>query len=254
MVARLAGKIALVTGGTSGIGRAAALALADEGASVAVVGRRRAEGEETIELVQRAGGRGIALVGDVTSAADIGEAIGETLKVFGQLDLAVNNAGMGAEGATITDTSEETYDRIMSVNAKGVWLAMRAELRVMRDAGRGGAIVNTASVGGFLGSPNAASYVASKHAVVGLTKTAALENAPAGIRINCVAPGTVETDMIEQFVRGNLALRDHIASLHPLGRIGRPEEIAQAILWLCSDRSSFVTGHVLTVDGGYSIA
>lgn len=246
----LAGCVAFVTGGTSGIGRAACLAFARHGVRVAVAGRQRDQGAQTVEAVRALGGDAIFVPVDVTDARDVANAVQAAVKTFGRLDIAFNNAGVEADGVPLADGTPELYDRIMDTNVKGVWLCMREEIAAMRAAG-GGAIVNTASVGGVVGFPGASIYSASKHAVVGLTKAAALEVAKEGIRVNCVAPGTVDTPMFGRFA-AEAALREQVAAMHPLGRIVAPEEIAEAALWLCSPRSSFVTGHTLLVDGGFS--
>ena len=245
-------KVALVTGATSGIGRAAALAFAREGARVVVSGRREKEGHETAALIRQAGGESRFVRTDVTHENDVAALVHHTVSTYGQLDVAVNNAGVEDTPASIHEQTVENYHRIMSANVLGVFLALKHEIPAMLKNG-GGAIVNTASVAGLIGFPGAGIYVASKHAVLGLTKSAALEYATQGIRVNAVSPGAIETPMFDRFTEGLGAEgRRQIMVLHPMGRTGRPEEIAEAMLWLCSDQASFVTGQSLAVDGGWT--
>lgn len=243
-------KIALVTGGTSGIGRATAIAFARAGAKVVVSGRREKEGAETLALVQKAGGTGLFVRADVAKEADVKNLIDATLRAYGRLDVAFNNAGI--ESAVIKPTHEQDdadFDRVFAINVKGVYLSLKHEIAAMLKTG-GGSIVNTSSVAGLIGMPGAGPYVASKHAVIGLTKNAALEYAKQGIRVNAVAPAAIETPMFDRFTEA--VPRDFLASLHPIGRVGKPEEIADAVLWLSSPQSSFVTGQTITVDGGFT--
>jgi NAD(P)-dependent dehydrogenase (short-subunit alcohol dehydrogenase family) len=247
------GKVALVTGGGSGIGRAAALAFADAGARVVVSGRREAEGFETIALIKKAGGQGTFIRGDVSNEADVEKLVAQTVKTFGRLDAAFNNAGIEGEvGKPTHEQSVTNYRSVMDINVLGVLLAMKHEIGAMLKNG-GGAIVNNASVGGLVGFPGVSVYVASKHAVLGLTRTAALEYAKQGIRVNAVSPGGIETPMLNRFTGGpGTDFSNQLAGMHPVGRLGRPEEIAEAVVWLCSDKASFVTGLSLTADGGFT--
>ena len=244
------GKVALVTGGTSGIGRATAIAFAREGAKVVVAGRRTAEGEETVRMIRAKGGTAVFVQADVAQESQVKNLIGRTLEHFGRLDIAFNNAGIEQAGPFLEQTVE-TYDRVMDINVKGVWLSMRHEIPAMLKSG-GGAIVNTSSVAGVVGFAGAEIYIASKHAVIGLTKSAAVEFAKQGIRINVVLPAAIETDMFQRFVGENAEAQKAFAALHPIGRIGTAEEVAEAVLWLSSPKSSFVAGHSLLVDGGFT--
>jgi NAD(P)-dependent dehydrogenase (short-subunit alcohol dehydrogenase family) len=245
------GKVALVTGGTSGIGRAAALAYAREGAKVVVAGRRTAEGKETVRLVQAQGGEALFVTTDVSQAAQVRELVDRTMEKFGRLDFAFNNAGIEQEPTPFLEQDEKTYDRVMDINVKGVWLSMKHEIPAMLKTG-GGSIVNTSSGLGVIGMPGVEIYVASKHAVIGLTKSAALEFGKQGIRINAVLPAAIETEMLERFVGDNAETRAYMTAKHPIGRIGKAEEIADAAIWLSSGKASFVTGHSLLVDGGFT--
>jgi len=244
-------KVVLITGGTSGIGRATAVAFAREGASVVITGRRAEEGNRTLELVQAAGREGLFVRADVSKAADVENTLATLLARFGRLDVAFNNAGVEDIAAPFHEQTVENYDRVMGINVKGLWLSMQAEIRQMLKQG-GGAIVNTSSVGGLIAIAGNATYVATKHAVLGFTKGAALEYAKQGIRVNAVAPAAIDTEMVQRFA-SEQAVRDQLARSHPMGRIGQPEEVAQAVLWLASPAASFVTGHTLVVDGGYLV-
>ena len=244
------GKTALVTGGGAGIGRATALAFAREGARVIVGNRNSDRGRETVELIRKAGGSAAFHRTDVTIATDVEALVAFAVKEFGSLDLAFNNAGVFADLSPITEQSEADYDRVIDTNVKGVWLAMKYELRQMQKQGRG-VIVNNASVGGLIGSgAGLAVYSASKHAVVGLTKCAALENAKKGIRINVVCPAVIDTDMAVKFAHDLGITTKEFGDVHPVGRNGRPEEVASAVMYLCSDGASFMTGTSVVIDGG----
>jgi NAD(P)-dependent dehydrogenase (short-subunit alcohol dehydrogenase family) len=249
-MASLTGKVAIITGGSSGIGRATAIAFAREGAKVAIASRREEEGEETVRLVKEAGSDGFFVKTDVAKAADVSAMVEKTVQQYGSLDYAFNNAGIEEAPTSLVEQTEETFDRIVNINIKGVWLSMKYQIPQMLKNG-GGVIVNTSSVGGLIGVPGVPIYVASKHAVLGLTKSAALEYAKQGIRINAVSPGAIETEMFDRFA-DDPQMRGQMAAAHPVGRVGKAEEIASAVLWLCSDGASFVTGQTLTVDGGFT--
>lgn len=239
-------KVAIVTGGSSGIGRATAVALANQGAKVTVAARRSKEGEETVHLIKEAGSDGIFVKTDVANENDVRSLVEKTVKQYNRLDYAFNNAGIEEMTTPLVDQTSKVFDQIMNVNVKGVWLSMKYEIPEMIRTG-GGAIVNTSSGAGVVGYPQQPIYIASKHAVLGLTKSAALEYAKSGIRINAIAPGVTETEMVE---RVDKQLIEHLKSITPIGRIGDPQEIANAVVWLLSDKASFVLGHTLLVDGG----
>lgn len=247
----LSGKAALITGASSGIGRATALLLARAGASVAVASRRKNLNEETLAQVVAAGGKGISIVADVSNEADVARAVQETVKAFGRLDIAFNNAGIEGAICPLGEATADQVDAVLNINIKGVLYSMKHEIPAMLAHG-GGSIINTSSVAGHIGIPGVAPYVASKHAVEGLTKTAALEYAKQGIRVNAVAPAAIETPMYGRFVGDNTQAREHMKGLHPVGRIGTPEEVAHCVLWLASSHSSFVTGQSILVDGGFT--
>src|ERR1700733_5655525 len=245
------GKVAIVTGATSGIGRAAAVAYAKEGVKVVVAGRRAAEGEETVRLLRAQGGEGFFVTTDVSKAAQVKELVERTMQKFGRLDFAFNNAGIEQQPTPLLEQDEETYDRVMDINVKGVWLSMKYEIPAMLKTG-GGSIVNTSSSLGVVAMPGIEIYAASKHAVIGLTKSAAVEFGKQGIRVNAVLPAAIETDMLQRFIGDNADTRAYIMGKHPIGRIGTSEEIAEAAIWLSSSKASFVTGHSLLVDGGFT--
>jgi NAD(P)-dependent dehydrogenase (short-subunit alcohol dehydrogenase family) len=242
-------KVAIVTGGSSGIGRATAVALAKQGAKVTVAARRSKEGEETVRLIKEAGSDGIFVKTDVANENDVRSLVEKTVKQYNGLDYAFNNAGIEEMTTPLVDQTSEVFDQIMNVNVKGVWLSMKYEIPEMIKTG-GGAIVNTSSGAGVIGYPQQPIYIASKHAVLGLTKSAALEYAKSGIRINAIAPGVTETAMVERVAEDNKQFIESIKSITPIGRIGDPQEIANAVVWLLSDKASFVLGHTLLVDGG----
>ena len=248
---KMSQKVAIITGSSSGIGRATAISIAKEGIKVVIAARREKEGEETLNLVKESGGDGMFVQTDVSNEDSVIALVEETARRYGRLDYAFNNAGVVEDPAPFTNKTLSSFDKIMAVNVKGVWLSMKHEIPQMLKNGGGGAIVNNSSVFGVIGNPQLPIYVASKHAILGLTKAAALEYAKAGIRINAVAPGAIETEMMEQAIGNDKQLRQALISLHPIGRAGKPEEIANAVLWLLSDKASFVTGHTLVVDGGW---
>jgi NAD(P)-dependent dehydrogenase (short-subunit alcohol dehydrogenase family) len=248
----LDGKVALVTGGGGDIGRATALAMVREGARVAVADLAAAAAHDTAALINTAGGQAIALVGDVTRAADVRAMVGDTVAAYGRLDCAFNNAGIApyqvdAEGHLTAEWPEESFDRMIAVNLKSVWLCMKEEIPQMLSQG-GGAIVNTGSIAGLIGLQTSSAYAAAKHGVIGLTKTAALEYATGHIRVNAVCPGFIETKMTEDTMRRRGAA---IMAQIPFGRMGQPGEIAEMVVWLCSERASYVTGAAYNVDGGW---
>lgn len=250
MTRELEGKVGLVTGGTSGIGRDASVLFAKAGAKVVVAGRREAEGKETVDLIRAAGGEGLFVKADVSRAADVEALVQKTVEKFGRLDVAFNNAGIEGAWIPIIEQSEEDWDRTIDINLKGVWLCLKHEIRQMLKQGGGGAIVNMASVAGWIGSAGAATYCASKHGVIGLTKSAALETARNGIRINVVCPAVIETPMGER-IFGAPEMKKYALGLHPIGRFGTPMEVAEAVVWMCSERASFMTGQSLVLDGGF---
>ena len=250
MVDELANKVALVTGGGSGIGRESSFAFARAGAKVVVADVNEAGGQQTVRRIEDTGGTAAFVRCDVSRAQDVEALIERTVALYGRLDCAHNNAGIEGPVTLPADYGEDEFDRVIAVNLKGVYLCLKYEIPRMIAQG-GGAIVNTASVAGLTGSPVLSGYVASKHGVVGLTKSAALAYATQGIRVNAVCPGVIDTPMVERALgSGDPQRRRQLDAAHPLARMGRPEEIAAAVIWLCSDAASFVTGHALPVDGG----
>jgi NAD(P)-dependent dehydrogenase (short-subunit alcohol dehydrogenase family) len=244
-----AGRVVLVTGAAGGIGRATALAFGRAGASVVVADTSVDGGHATAAMIVEAGGKALFVQANVTRANEVEALVEKAVSYYGRLDCAVNNAGIEEEHHPLADAEDAQFDRIMNVNVKGVWLCMKYELRQMSKQG-GGVIVNMASVAGLVGSPAGAIYAASKHAVIGLTKTAAVEYAKSGIRINSLCPGGVKTPMLARAFEREPQSEKKLKAAHPMGRFAEPVEIANATLWLCSDQSSFVTGHQLAVDGG----
>lgn len=252
MAGLLDGKSALITGGGGGIGRATSLAFAREGARVAVADASEQTARETVALINAAGGQAMTLTGDVTNASVVEAMVKSVVTAYGRLDCAFNNAGIAgfqvdAAGKKTADWSEAAFDRMIGVNLKGVWLCMKYELPQMVTQG-GGTIVNTASIAGLIGLPTSSAYVAAKHGVVGLTKTAALEYAGDNVRVNAVCPGYIETKMTEDTMRRR---GTELMEKVPFHRMGKPEEIAEMVVWLCSDRASYVSGVAYNVDGGY---
>lgn len=248
-----AGKVAFVTGGGSGIGRATALAFAREGASVTVADVSEAGSQETANLIKEKGGRALAVRCDVTRTEDVRAALDTTIEAFGHLDFAFNNAGVEQRNAAIAEFEEEEWNRILDVNLRGIFLCMKYEIPLLLKQG-GGAIVNTSSGAGVIGIKGGAAYSAAKHGVIGLTKSAALDYAGQNIRVNVVAPGYIETPMMDRFTGGTAEGWGKVVSEEPIGRAGKAGEIADAVIWLCSDAASFVVGHALVVDGGQTVA
>ena len=249
MIPDFRGKVALVTGAASGIGQASALAFAKAGAKVVVADIDEQGGNQTVELVRAENTDSFFIRADVSKSADVQAMVAKTVDMYGRLDFAHNNAGIEGQQARIADYDEETWDRVIGINLRGVFLCMKYEIKQMIALG-GGKIVNTSSVAGLVGSRGVPAYVASKHGVSGLTRAAALEYARDGIRVNAVCPGTIDTAMIDRFTGGNEEIKRDFAEGEPIGRLGKPEEVAAAVIWLCSDASSFVVGHTLSVDGG----
>ena len=246
----LEGKVALVTGGSGGIGREISLRYASEGAKVVLSARRVNEGEETAQMIKDAGGEATFVQGDITSAADIDNMVATCVSAYGRLDLACNNAGIEGPMQLLSEISDEDFSRVINVNVIGTWRCMKAELTQMASQG-GGVIVNVGSAAGLIGFPNAGVYSASKHAMIGLTKTAAQENAPHNIRVNVVCPALVDTTMADRFTGGQESEAEaFIMMLTQMRRRGTVKEVADAVMFLSSDQSSYVTGHSLVVDGG----
>jgi NAD(P)-dependent dehydrogenase (short-subunit alcohol dehydrogenase family) len=242
-------RVALVTGAGAGIGRATALSFARDGCRVAVSDVCDEGGNDTVRMIADAGGEAIYVHADVANPSDVSALIARTVERFGRLDYAFNNAGIEGDSAPTADCTEANWDRVIAINLKGAWLCMKEEIPQMLRTG-GGSIVNCASVAGLVGFSGIPAYTASKHGLVGLTKTAALEYATSGIRVNAVCPGVIDTKMIDRFTHGSAEAEDQLIEMEPMGRMGHPEEIAEAVLWLCSDAAGFVTGTALAVDGG----
>ena len=249
MPGSLENKVALVTGAASGIGRASSLILAREGAKMVVSDIDASGAEETLSLIKERGGDGVFVHADVSKSNDVQELISRAVSTYGRLDCAYNNAGIeGYMSGRLHEYPEEAWDRLVDINIKGVWLCLKYEIPQMLEQG-GGAIVNTASVAGLVGSRLLSAYVASKHAVVGLTKAAALEYAQDGIRVNAVCPGIIDTPMMDRLIAGRETDED-MHTRQPIGRLGTPDEVAETVAWLCSDAASLVTGMAMAVDGG----
>lgn len=246
---RFDGKVALVTGGSSGIGRVTAVAFAKEGARVAIGDIAVEGGEETLKMIKDAGGEAIFIKADVSKAAEVEVMVQKTIDAYGRLDCAFNNAGIAGDVAFIANSSEEHWDHVIAVNLKGVYLCMKYEIPQMLKQGKG-AIVNMASVAGLIAFPAQSSYCASKHGVVGITKSVALDYAASGIRVNALCPGIIRTPILGTKLYEKPKIMANYIAMEPMGRLGEPGEIAPAVLWLCSDDASFVTGYPLAVDGG----
>jgi NAD(P)-dependent dehydrogenase (short-subunit alcohol dehydrogenase family) len=249
MPSMFAEKVALVTGAGSGIGRAAALAFAREGARVIVADVRADAGRETVRAIEEHGGEALVVQTDVSLAEDVSAMVETAITTYGRLDCAFNNAGIEGEMAPTAECSEENWDRTIAINLKGVWLCMKHEIPQMLKQ-RAGAIVNCASIAGLVGFPNLPAYTASKDGIVQLTRTAALEYAQSGIRVNALCPGVIHTPMVDRITNKDPESEAQFTALEPIGRMGTPEEIAEVAIWLCSDAASFVTGHPLVADGG----
>ena len=253
MSKRFENRVALVTGASSGIGRASAIAFAREGAKVIVSGRSREGCEKTVKMIKATGGEAFFIRADISKAEEVETLIDQTIKTYSKLDCAFNNAGvMGDKGIPTIDYPEELCNLLIDTNIKGTWLCMKYEIPHMLK-NNGGAIVNNSSVAGLVGLPGWAVYVACKHAIVGLTKSVALEYAKANIRVNAVCSGTIRTPMLDRIIGGaDPQFEAMVSAAHPIGRIGAPEEVAEAVLWLCSGSTSFITGHSLVMDGGWT--
>jgi NAD(P)-dependent dehydrogenase (short-subunit alcohol dehydrogenase family) len=251
MTKRLKGRVSLITGAAFGIGRTSALAFAREGAKIVIADVNESGGEETAQLVRKAGGEAMFIRTDVSCITEVEAMIAAVIQKYGRLDYAHNNAGIEGSALLTGDYDEEEWDRVIAVNQKGIWLCMKYEIRQMLEQ-KGGAIVNTSSGAGIKGFPYHAAYSASKHAIIGLTRTAALEYAKKGIRINTVCPGFIRVGLTEQAIAGNASLESKFKTHIPMGRFGEGDEVAEAVVWLCSDAASFVTGQTLAIDGGAS--
>jgi NAD(P)-dependent dehydrogenase (short-subunit alcohol dehydrogenase family) len=242
-------KVVLITGAGNGIGRATALAFAQQGASVVVADMSRSAGEETTALITQAGGIATFILCDVTKDQDVQSMVNGTIESYGKLDIAFNNAGIEIESSKLADGDEATYDKIMDVNVKGVWRCMKYQIPALLKQSTS-AIVNTASIAGLGAAPKMSIYSASKHAVIGLTKSAAVEYGKKGLRVNAICPAVIDTEMFKRATENDPQKEQYVKNLHPVGRIGQPEEVAAAVLYLCSDLAGFTTGVALPIDGG----
>lgn len=247
---RLKEKVALVTGGTTGIGRETAIALAIAGAKVVVSGRGREKGEATVNSIKQEGGEATFIKADIAQASEVEALIAKTVEIYGRLDCAFNNAGTEGKLAPITELTESDLNKVIDINLKGTWFCLKYEIMQMIEQG-GGAIVNTSSGAGEVGIANLSPYCASKHGVMGLTKSLAIEYAKQGIRINAIAPGPIDTGMPDRGTANKEALDNYISTFVPMNRMGTAQEVAEAVVWLCSDGAGFVTGTTIAVDGGY---
>jgi NAD(P)-dependent dehydrogenase (short-subunit alcohol dehydrogenase family) len=244
-------KVVVITGGTSGIGRETAIAFGREGAKVVVSGRREPEGAESVRLIEEAGGQGLFVKADVSNEEDVIRLVQATLEKFGRIDIAFNNAGISLGATPLLEATAEQFDKVFDINVRGIFFALKHEIAAMLKTG-GGAIINNASVLGIRPLAGTSIYNASKSAIIGLTKSAALEFASSGVRVNVVCPGIIETDMTAG-IRGNEAVDAHMKSLHPMKKFGKPSEVAAAVMYLASEGAGFSTGVVVTVDGGYAM-